>query len=369
MEKIDLDKIYEKSNLKWLKSGTIFCTIHGSLAYGTAREGSDIDIRGIAIPPVREYNFGILDQFHQAIFNEPYDTTIFGLRKFVELSINANPNALEIIFTDPSDHLFVNDIGQSLLDIRDLFLSKKCRFSLGGYAMAQLKRINTHRSWLLRKDTIKKPERSDFGLADDKKSIPGEQILEIEAAIRKTVDEWNIDTTGMDDATSIKFKKELENKFIEMKLNTAEFDDYALRNIGLNDNLTAIFQKERAYRSAKREWAQYNEWKENRNKERFALEEKHMMDTKHASHLIRLYRECIELLETGKLNVKRPDAEELLFIRDGGWSYEKIIEHSEKYDKILDELYKTSKIPKEPDRIAINKWLISTTEEYLEKNK
>lgn len=364
MEKIDLNKIYEKSQLKWLKNNTIFMTIHGSHAYGMNREGSDVDIRGICTTPKR-YLLGVLDNFEQAIINDPYDCTIFGLKKFVNLSLLNNPNALEIIFTDESDYLFVNDIGQSLLDIRDLFLSKKARWTLAGYARAQLKRINVHHSWLQRQNTIKKPERKDFDLKDDQKLIPGEQILEIEAAIRKRMDEWAFDTTGMEEDTAIKFKKELEETLLDLKLNSNEFEQYSLRTLGLNDNLTLEFQKERAYKAAKREWKQYNEWKENRNKERFKLEEKYGFDTKHASHLVRLYRECIELLETGKLNVKRPDAEELLFIRDGGWNYEKLIQFAEDSDKILDTLYKTSKIQDKPNIKLINEWLISVHEKYL----
>ena len=368
MIKINLDEVYDKSNFKWLKSNTFFMTLYGSHSYGMATENSDIDIRGICTVP-RNYLYGILENFDQFITNEPYDATIFGLKKFVKLAIEANPNCIELLFTDQSDHLYINDIGKSLLDIRELFLSKKCRYSLGGYSHAQLKRIKLHRAWMLRKDTIKKPERKDFDLNDDKKSIPGEQILEIEAAIRKKVDEWNFDTSGMDDTTSIKFKKELEGKLLDLKLHTEEFDEYAMKSLGLDDNLTLAFQKERAYRVAKREWQQFNEWKENRNKERYALEEKYGIDCKHASHLVRLFRECIELLRDGKLNVKRPDAEELLFIRNGGWSYEKIMEFAEESDKTLNELYITSKLPKEPDRVKINKWLINTTEKYLMEEK
>lgn len=356
---VNLDKIFEKSNLYFLKNNTIYLTVYGSHAYGMATKHSDIDIRGITMVP-KEYLLGITDHFDQAIFNEPYDTTIFALNKFVKLSMEFNPNCIELLFTDPSDHLFISKIGEDLLNIRELFISKKARFTLAGYSHAQLKRLNTHRSWLLRKDTIKKPEREDFGLKNDKKQIPGEQILEIEAAIRKKMDEWAFDTTGMDTSTSIKFKKELEETLIDLKLHTEEFESYALRSLGLDDNLTAAFQKERAYRTAKKQWIQFNEWKENRNKDRFALEEKMGFDGKHASHLVRLYRECIELLETGKLNVKRPDAEELLYIRNGGWSYEKLMQFSKDSDEKLNELYITSKIPKEPERVKINDWLIKT---------
>src|SRR5690554_3239886 len=135
-----------KSNHKWLESNTIFLTVHGSHAYGTARPDSDLDIRGVCIPP-KEYYLGILDNFEQAIFNEPVDLTIFGISKFIKLAMDANPNALEIIFTDESDHIFVSDIGKKMLDIRESFISKKARFTMAGYARSQLKRFHTHRKW------------------------------------------------------------------------------------------------------------------------------------------------------------------------------------------------------------------------------
>jgi len=40
-------------NLDWLPSRTIFATVHGSQAYGTNTPESDIDIKGLSVPPKR----------------------------------------------------------------------------------------------------------------------------------------------------------------------------------------------------------------------------------------------------------------------------------------------------------------------------
>jgi len=72
-------------------------------------------------------------------------------------------------------------------------------------------------------------------------------------------------------------------------------------------------------------------------------------NTKHASHLVRLLRMSREILETGVVNVKRPDAEELLAIRAGDWSYEKLIAFADKEDEELNETVKASSLPKIPD--------------------
>jgi hypothetical protein len=47
-------------------------------------------------------------------------------------------------------------------------------------------------------------------------------------------------------------------------------------------------------------------------------------DTKNAQHCIRLLRMLIEYLGTGDLQVERPDAEELLAIKRGEWSLERV---------------------------------------------
>lgn len=367
MEKIDLDKIYEKSNLKWLKNNTIYQTVHGSHAYGTSRPDSDIDIRGICIPP-ENYPLGILDSFEQTVMSDPMDCTIFGIQKFVKLAIDGNPNCLEIIFTDPSDRLFVNEIGESLLDISDSFVSKKCKYTFQGYSRSQLNRIKVHRKWIVRGD-IKKPERSDYDLPDIHKLIPEHQQLEIEAQIKTKLDSWNIDTTGMDPAAQIKFKEEIHDVLVDLKLNSDDFHTYAARSLGLNDNLTEAFQRERAYKCALREFQQYEIWKLERNKARFELEEKYHYDVKHGMHLVRLYLMCNEILRDHKVNVKRTDAEFLLSIRNGAWAYDQLIEWAENQDKILEELYKTSTLRREPERVKINDWLIKTQMDFYKNTK
>ena len=72
-------------------------------------------------------------------------------------------------------------------------------------------------------------------------------------------------------------------------------------------------------------------------------------------HLVRLLRMCREILTEGKVIVKRPDAEDLLSIRAGAWSYEKLVSWAEGEDRALDELAKTSALPKAPDRVAIDR--------------
>lgn len=360
-KELDLSFI-NKSNLDWLYDRTIYLTVHGSHAYGCNTPDSDIDLRGIAVP-TKKYFFGYQDNFEQAQFNE-VDCTIFDIRKFVKLAADFNPNAVEILFTDPEEQLIFKDPFKKLFEIKNKFISKKAKFTMSGYAISQLRRIHRHRRWLL--NPMKEPpKRTDYGLPEHGSLIPHHQLLEIEAAINKKLDEWNFDTTGLDNDTSIWLKNKLFDLLKDLKINTDEYDIYAARSLGLNDNLTEAFKKERKYKSAKREWDNYQHWKKTRNPERAKLEEKYGYDVKHASHLFRLFKQCEEVLLYGVVRVKRPDAEQILAIKNGAWTYEQIIEFAEEQDKYMDELYKKSTIPREPDRKAINDVCIEIVEAML----
>lgn len=295
---IDTNKIFDKSNLDWLKSSTIYLTLHGSHAYGTSRPDSDIDMRGIAIPPKR-YMLGVLDNFNQAEFNDPYDCVIFDLNKFVKLSLDCNPNAIELLYTETEDHILKSPIFDKLLGIRDLFLSKKARFTFAGYARSQILRIKRHRRWILN-PIDKKPERKDFNLPDNEKLIPQHKLQEIEAQIQKKINEWQFDSTGLEQDVRINIKNEVHSILVDLKINQDEFHAYAARAIGLDDNLIECFKKERAYVSAIKDWKSYNKWKEERNQARYELEKKYQYDC---------YTDDTE------------------FLTDSGWK---------KYDKIID---------------------------------
>jgi len=119
-----------------------------------------------------------------------------------------------------------------------------------------------------------------------------------------------------------------------------------------------------AYDMALKQWKQYWEWKTNRNEKRAALEAEHGFDSKHGMHLIRLMRMGIEIMSGQKVQVKRPDREELLAIRNGKLSYEELIALAEEYERQLDELYEKSDLPHAPDIARINELLIGIYRDF-----
>jgi uncharacterized protein len=82
---------------------------------------------------------------------------------------------------------------------------------------------------------------------------------------------------------------------------------------------------------------------------RKALIEKHGYDTKNAAHLIRLLRMGIEFLSTGRLNVFREDAQQLMAIKKGEYSLERIQHMAEQLFHTAELALINSKLPDEPD--------------------
>jgi len=61
-----------------------------------------------------------------------------------------------------------------------------------------------------------------------------------------------------------------------------------------------------------------------KNIHRAAIEEKYGYDTKYAMHVIRLYGEAKELMETGRITLPRPNKDELIAIREGKYKLSEI---------------------------------------------
>lgn len=307
-----------KGSLKWLPDRTILVTVHGSQAYGTSTPASDIDVKGLAIPP-KEYFYGFTKNFEQAEGKDPYDMVIYDLRKFLKLASDCNPNIIEVLFTDPQDWVVETSLFRKLWEHRHLFLSKKARFTFAGYANQQLKRIKGHKRWLL-EPPAHRPTREEFGLPTDRKMSASEL-----GATQKLIEE----------------------------------------KVPLSEDVMRLFNLEQQFQSAKREWEQYQKWKQTRNEKRAKLEAEFGYDTKHAMHLVRLMRMCREILAEGQVYVRRPDAQELLGIRAGAWSYDQLIEWADKQDAEMESLYKDSKLPNKPRLAEIDALCLELVEEAL----
>ena len=349
-------------SVSFVKDNTILLCRAGSHSYGTATPDSDEDYKGVCMGEKRHY-FGSA-VFEQAEMKKP-DTVVFEIRKYFRLCAAANPNVLEALFVDPSDQLLVSPIGEKLIENRDKFLSKRVKHTLCGYAHSQVSRMKRHREWLLHAvDSF--PTRAELGLPE-RTLIPQDQMQALQSEIDKQLDRYNFDWLDeLSEAMKIKVRNAMSEMLAELKITTEDMWLSAARKIGMSDNFIQLMQKEREYTNKKREYEQYQEWKRNRNPKRAADEAKWGFDRKHAYHLIRLTRMAREVLTTGKMLVKRPDAEELIAIRNGAWTFDEIVNFAESEDKALNPIYEACTIlPKTPDFEALEELCISLVDLHL----
>jgi len=352
-----------KGNLDWLQQRTIFLTKHGSHAYGTNIATSDIDIKGVAVPP-KEILLGFIQKFEQADMGfEGLDCAIYSLQKFLGFAAANNPNLIELPFTDISCWIHSSPAWELVFNNKNLFLSQAAKHRFSGYAIAQLKRLNSHRSYLLRPPTHK-PTRQEYGLPDHT-TIPQEQRDALEAMMLKTIESWQVDFACLDDAKRIDLLNKMSNCLADMKLSADDQYVAAGNKLGLNAQAMEYLKSERSYRSAMNSWHQYQTWLKERNPVRAEMERKFGMDCKHAMHLVRLLKMCKEILNGQGVIVKRPDAEELLSIRNGAWSYDHLMDWTNKQMLEIENLSRTTTLPKQANRQAINKICIEIIEKML----
>lgn len=115
----------------------IYRCVVGSRAFGLDDENSDIDRRGIYLPPaVLHWSlYGIPEQLENHETQECY----WELQKFIILALKANPNVLECLYTPLVET--ATPLAEELLAIRDIFLSRLVYQTYNGYVMSQFKKM------------------------------------------------------------------------------------------------------------------------------------------------------------------------------------------------------------------------------------
>jgi len=363
----------------YVQKRTIFETVVGSRAYGISSENSDFDKAGVMIPGI-EYFFG-LNKFDQFQGFPGEDKTIYDIRKALRLISDNNPNVMDLLWTPERCWTVITSYWENIIEHRDLFISKRCRYTFSGYSFSQLERIKTHRRFILN-PAKEPPSRKEFGLPETP-LFPTSQLKAVcQAAMEFIIEEERQNFIDELDGIYGDYVVPLLSRFLipeergvamewlQMGIKAQAKAFQAIGTQYLKDEYIDMAHKELEYYTATKEWERYLNWKKSRNKERAPLEEKYGFDCKHASHLYRLLNMGEEILRTGKVNVDRTniDAEELKAIRKGSKTYEEIEEYAKRKDEELGVLYKESSLPRSVDMEKINQLCVETVDDYMKNN-
>jgi len=298
--------------------------VGGSYAYGTSHEGSDIDFRGVTLQlPSDLIGLTAFEQYE----DEKTDTVIYGFNKLVKLLLECNPNTCEILGLDEDQYLIKSALGQELIDHSRMFLSKRAVKSFGGYAAAQLRRLQN----AIARDTLPQSDRE-------------KHILK---SVMNAVDDFNRRYSGKNAGSIRLYIDRAENP----DLDTEIFVDADYKHFPLRD-YTDLWG---TMRTVVRDYDKIGK----RNKKK---DDNHL--NKHAMHLIRLFMMAIDILEKGEIITHRTrELPVLLAIRrgeymlsDGAFSPE-FYELLEEYERRLDEAAGKTVLPDSPDMNDVEKFV------------
>lgn len=342
---MDFNKLLESEDYNFLRTdphvaGRVgLITLGGSHAYGTNVEGSDVDIRGFALE--RQLDLIGFSHFEQFV-NEKTDTVIYGFNKLVHLLLDCNPNIIEMLGCKPEHYIVLNKVGKMLLDQKHLFLSQKAVNSFGGYATAQLRRLEN----AIARDKLSKTKKE-------------EHIL---SALNRSLEEFEYRYKDFPAGSLELFVDKSEREELETEVFVrANIDKYPVRefNIMLNTLSSVV--------------GNYSKLNGRNHKK----DEAHL--NKHAMHLVRLYLMCFDILEKEEIVTYRENERDfLLGIRNGYFMNEDGTYRSEffdmisdydkrlKYDKENTSLPAKPKIkPIEEFVVEINHMIVDSTDNHL----
>ena len=290
--------------------------LSGSYGYGTNREGSDVDFRGVAMQQPSDI-LG-LTEFEQYV-DDHTDTVVYGFNKLVKLLLECNPNCCEIIGLPREKYMILTPLGEELLSSQELFLSKRAIKSFGGYASAQLRRLQN----AIARDSLPQSDRE-------------KHILN---SVRNAMDDFNRRNPRVG-AGSIRL---YIDQAVTPEMETEIFVDACYEHLPLRDYSSMLD----TLRGVVRDYDKVG----HRNHKKDA---NHL--NKHAMHLIRLLMTVIDILnEHTIITCRQEDLPLLMKIRSGGYMMDEgslspeFYEVLDMYERKFEEAARKTTLPDNPD--------------------
>ena len=251
------------------------------------------------------------------------------------LLLNCNPNTIELLGLNPEHYLYLSDIGQMLFDNRKLFLSKRAIHSFGGYADAQLRRLQN----ALARDSFPQSEREQH----------------IYNSVKNAMHYFNTSFNNFENGSMEIFIDKAVNPEFETEIFVnANMTHYPLRDYASMWNVMS---------NVIRDYDKIG--KRNKKKDDLHL-------NKHAMHLVRLFLMALDILEKGDINTYRKKEHELLMdIRFGKYQKEDGTFHESFYEMLSDleqRLHyaaENTDLPDEPDINKVQELVMTINEKVV----
>lgn len=371
-------------NVQQLKdSGYIIheCIV-GSHLYGTNKEGSDIDIKGVYVLPTDMILSG---HYIEQISDSSQDTTYYEIGRFIKLAVDANPNILDILGSDKV--IFTTDKWKEYFPDVTPYLTTELRKTFLGYAHSQIQKakgMNKKTNWEKSRITRKTPLDFCYVLIGKEESIPffrWVQDFNYNEFVHRKNNTW-FDSDVLTNYSSgvwypLKIYEEniglasvnnFPNLYSMYAMNDGGIisdnsNDIQLRSIPKNANhLGYLYFSRDAYSTHCKDYKEYTEWLEKRNPLRYQDNAKvaNEYDTKNIMHCIRLLYTAKDIALGKGLILARPERKQLLDIRNGKYSYNEIISITEELTEEVKKLFSENKanLPKEIDKNYIQQLLL-----------
>lgn len=350
----------EKITFKKAESLLLYKVIAGSKAYGLDLPTSDTDIRGIYLQP-NEYRLG--NGYKEQVNDQKNDIVYYEVNRFINLLANNNPNIIENLFVPRDKILLLDDRIKPLYDNRHMFLTKKIRFTFGGYAISQIKKARVLNKKIVNPMDKKRKNPLDFcyilsplgtiPLRDWLHTQRGDAYKQENYGVSKVehardvyyiyYDDKNIGYRGI-----LKEDKEAN----ELRMSSIPKSEILKYNI--------MVYNQDGYQKYCKDYKEYWEWVNKRNPHRYNdnISHKHNYDGKNMMHCLRMLDMAIEIANTGDVNLVRPDREWLLSVRKGKVSYEEIMDLIESKKDRMDEAFKNSDLPENVDSNLVHETIL-----------
>lgn len=367
----------------------IYKVLRGSHAYGTNVPTSDMDYSGIFIQPLDD----ILGFYYQDQASDSKgDIVYYEIKRFLELLSSNNPTILELLNTPEDCIVYKHPIMDMVLENKEKFITKICKNSFGGYARQQIEKasgLNKKMNWEKSKVTRKEPLDFCYVLLEEK-SIPIKKYLEDNNIIQKYCGVSKIShardmyalffDSGSQDIYENYHTEESRN--LQKEIYNKNFYDLGFKGIVVEKSnkirLSSIpkgktpevlfYYNEDGYSMHCREYKEYQNWLKNRNVQRYVDIENHQqqIDGKNMLHTRRLLDMAKEIALGKGINVRRPNADYLISIRQGKVNLEELLKHAENEILEIDKLFEESNLPDKVDMDFVNDLLIKIRKEFYQ---